>query len=239
MSSCVEEMSADATAYLSVYKNVLFCVYDLGEIRDVNEFQDGLQKEPGVRVCVDQALISVVQPSDLNMWVFGYGSLMGDGWEAGHDCIRRTRAELRGYQRAFNKASVRNWGTKAQPCPTLNIVESKSATCRGIAFEFPEPKAQEIRDYLIEREGKAFALRLLPIFLDDGGAAVAIVPVYEGKNIIAARDHQVLEQMICGARGTDGSGIEYVQRVASELERAGIDDPVVAELAATIAHRSK
>jgi hypothetical protein len=52
VSTCVEEMSADSTAYLSGYKNVLFCVYDLGEIRDVNEFQDGLQKEPGVRVCV-------------------------------------------------------------------------------------------------------------------------------------------------------------------------------------------
>jgi len=52
VSACVEEMSADSTAYLSAYKNVLFCVYDLGEIRDVNEFQDGLQKEPGVRMCV-------------------------------------------------------------------------------------------------------------------------------------------------------------------------------------------
>jgi cation transport protein ChaC len=164
---------------------------------------------------------------------------MGDGWEVGRGCTRRTRAELRGYQRAFNKASVRNWGTEAHPCPTLNIVKAEAATCRGIAFEFPEPKAHNVRDYLIEREGKAFALRPLPIILDDSGAATAMVPVYEGKNIIAPRDLQVLEQMIRGARGTDGSGIEYVQRVASELKRAGIDDPVVAELAARIAHRSK
>lgn len=52
VSKCVEEMSADIPAYLSVYKHLLFCVYDLGEIRDVNEFQDGLQKQAGVRVCV-------------------------------------------------------------------------------------------------------------------------------------------------------------------------------------------
>jgi glutathione-specific gamma-glutamylcyclotransferase len=173
------------------------------------------------------------------MWVFGYGSLMGDGWEVSHGCTRRTRAELRGYQRVFNKASVKNWGTKAHPCPTLNVVKSASGACRGIAFEFPGTNEREVRDYLIEREGKAFPLRIVPIRLDDGSVAEAAVPIYEGKNIIAARDLQVLEQMIRGARGTDGSGIEYVQRVANELKRAGIDDPVVAELAARIAHRSK
>ena len=117
-------------------------------------------------------------------------------------------------------------------------MKSKSATCRGIAFEFPDSKAQEVRDYLIEREGKAFALRTLPILLDDGSVAAAVVPIYEGKNIIAARDLQDLEQMIRVARGTDGSGIEYVQRVARELKRADIDDPVVTELAARIARRS-
>src|SRR5258707_869494 len=109
------------------------------------------------------------------MWVFGYGSLMGDGWEAAHGCIRRTRAEFPGYRRTFNKASVRNWGTKACPCPTLNIVKSGSATCHGVAFEFPEAKAQGVRNYLVEREG-GFDLRSYTVRLDDGSAATAIVP---------------------------------------------------------------
>jgi hypothetical protein len=52
ISPCIEEMSADATAYTSLYNNVLFCVYDNGEIRDVNEFQNGLEKKSGIRVCV-------------------------------------------------------------------------------------------------------------------------------------------------------------------------------------------
>jgi hypothetical protein len=52
ISNCIEEMSADIPAYLSAYKTLLFCVYDLGAIRDVNEFQDGLQRQSGVRVCV-------------------------------------------------------------------------------------------------------------------------------------------------------------------------------------------
>jgi hypothetical protein len=52
ISKCIEEMSADIPSYLSVYKNVLFCVYDLGLIRDVNEFQEGFHKQNGVRICV-------------------------------------------------------------------------------------------------------------------------------------------------------------------------------------------
>lgn len=52
ISQCIEEMSADIPAYLSRYRSVLFCVYDMGEIRDVNEFQEGLQKQRGVRICV-------------------------------------------------------------------------------------------------------------------------------------------------------------------------------------------
>lgn len=51
ISKAVEEMSADIPAYLSAYSNLLFCVYDLGEIRDVHEFQEGLQKQAGVRIC--------------------------------------------------------------------------------------------------------------------------------------------------------------------------------------------
>jgi hypothetical protein len=52
VSLCVEQISADTTAYLSNYTSVLFCIYDLGEIRDINEFQSGLEKQQGVRVLV-------------------------------------------------------------------------------------------------------------------------------------------------------------------------------------------
>lgn len=50
--NCIEEMSADIPANLSAFKNLLFCVCDLGAIRDVNESKEGLQRQSGVRVCV-------------------------------------------------------------------------------------------------------------------------------------------------------------------------------------------
>jgi cation transport protein ChaC len=41
-------------------------------------------------------------------WIFGYGSLMWDGWEEKFGCEERQVAELPGHVRTFNKASVKN-----------------------------------------------------------------------------------------------------------------------------------
>jgi glutathione-specific gamma-glutamylcyclotransferase len=156
--------------------------------------------------------------------------LMGDGWEVSRGCTRRSLANLSGYSRAFNKASVRNWGTKANPCPTLNLVPMPSEICRGVAFEFSDDRTEGIRAYLTEREGKAFGLRSLPIQLDDGSQVEAIVPIYEGKNIISVNDAAELKRLTVRAWGTNGSGIEYVTGVARVLAAAGVVDPVVTNL---------
>lgn len=70
------------------------------------------------------------------MWVFGYGSLMGDKWEDKFGCARRCIAVLRGYRRTFNKASTKNWGTKETPCPTLNLEKADDGECTGIGLNF-------------------------------------------------------------------------------------------------------
>jgi glutathione-specific gamma-glutamylcyclotransferase len=44
------------------------------------------------------------------MWVFGYGSLMWDGWEQKLGGTHVERTVLADYRRSFNKNSTRNWG---------------------------------------------------------------------------------------------------------------------------------
>ena len=156
---------------------------------------------------------------------------MWDGWEAGLGCTRRMPVDLPGYRRAFNKLSVSNWGTKTDPCPTLNLVESANDTCQGIAFEFPADRADQVRAYLIAREGRGFLLRPLCIHLDRGDRVEALVPLYEGKNIFVSNDVNKLVRMVARAKGSKGSGADYVQGVARELARVGVEDLVVAELA--------
>lgn len=105
-----------------------------------------------------------------------------------------------------------------------------SEICHGVAFEFSEDRTEGIRAYLMEREGKAFALHSLSIQLDEGSNVEALVPIYEGKNIITVNDAAELKRLIVRARGTNGSGIEYVTGVARELARAGVVDPIVTKL---------
>ncbi len=164
------------------------------------------------------------------MWVFGYGSLMWDEWEAARGCTRRSLAALWGYRRMFNKASVKNWGTKTSPCPTLNVAAAHGATCQGIAFEFPDNRTFEILDYLKDREGKGFALRAMPVRLESGDEVFAFVPVYEGPNVINDKTVAEVASLVTVAAGTEGTCIAYVRRIAEKLAELGIDDPAVSEL---------
>lgn len=164
------------------------------------------------------------------MWVFGYGSLMWDGWEKPRRCIRSAPALARGCARVFNKASIRNWGTQHRPCPTLNLVKSEHAECRGLAFEFPDSSTNEIIKYLEKREGRGFVLRRLEIELDTGEKVDAIVPIYEGNNLVRAEGLDQLAEMALQASGQDGLCVNYVKRIRERLAALAIEDPAVDEL---------
>jgi len=163
------------------------------------------------------------------MWVFGYGSLMWDGWETQYGCTRRVLADLPGYCRVFNKASVKNWGTKSAPCPTLNISKVADGVCRGVVFEFPNDQKQKLLAYLADREGKTFQLREVTVQLDGHTGISALVPFYEGKNVIVGKTLEEAASMVAPASGTCGSCLAYIRGIAEKLSELGIHDPVVAE----------
>ena len=173
------------------------------------------------------------------MWVFTYGSLMFEGWERAGGYAVRTKAELQGYSRVFNKASLRNWGTRQFPCPTLNLIRSPSLSCWGIAFQFRDERAKEAIAYLKEREGKGFTFPALPIRLDDGATAQAITSIYEGGNTIPTGDSSQIARMVMNAKGTSGPCKDYVQRVAEQLRLLQIDDPVVTAFSNALAGPGK
>lgn len=163
------------------------------------------------------------------MWVFAYGSLMNDNWEKAHGCLRRVHATLTGFSRSFDKASVKNWGTKEHKAPTLRIVSS-NASCRGVAFQFPEERRPTVLSYLGKREGPTFPLKELSVTLEGGDKVIALVPIYEGRNIIPEKDLSKIAAMAIKAVGTDGSGVDYVRNIAEQVRASGVDDPVVADL---------
>jgi cation transport protein ChaC len=164
------------------------------------------------------------------MWVFGYGSLIWDHWETELGCLRRVHSELPGYVRSFNKASVKNWGTKTNRGPTLNLVPDIGRSCRGIAFEFPDSTRTDVLDYLAEREGKNFRLSEHRILLEGGGRTWAIVPIYFGKNLIAESSIEERARMVLAASGDNGACYDYVENIAEKLAELGIEDAAVTDL---------
>jgi cation transport protein ChaC len=163
------------------------------------------------------------------MWIFGYGSLMSDGWEERFGCVRRSTAELLGYRRTFNKASTKNRGSSEVPCPTLNLEKVEGGVCKGIAFNFPPTRDAVVREYLAKREGKEFPLEVVTIRVDDGSEVQAYVPIYHGKNIVAGGAQQKAV-MVTRAEGTKGSCRNYVKDTAELLAKLGIEDSAVSEL---------
>lgn len=163
------------------------------------------------------------------MWVFGYGSLAWDNWSDRFGCLRRVTGELPGFRRSFDKGSVRNWGSKDNPCPTLNLAADPSRSCKGVAFEFPEARRNEVIAYLREREGKGFGLQPVEIRLESGDRVTAVAPIYSGKNLLSGRSPAELTAMARTAEGADGKCIDYAKNIATKLAELGIDDPEVAE----------
>jgi benzoate-CoA ligase len=161
------------------------------------------------------------------IWVFGYGSLMWDGWEADWGCVRREIADLTGYRRTFNKPSTWYWGTKTSSCPTLNIQLDANSICRGTAFEFPA-KANDIVSYLSKREGEGFVLKKLEVIIAGSDHKVtALVPIYERQNTVSFASPKDFANVVHAARGQKGSCADYINGIARKLRELGIEDAVV------------
>lgn len=164
------------------------------------------------------------------MWLFGYGSLMWDGWETRYGCVRREHAVAHEHRRVFNKKSLERWGTHTQPGLTLNLAHASEdgSPCRGIAFEFPDPHQAEIEAYLSERETCAateIAVRL------PGETITARTYIYEGPRLVEADlPLHARAAMVLLAEGVAGSSYDYVRNVRNHLEALGVTDPAVDEL---------
>jgi cation transport protein ChaC len=159
------------------------------------------------------------------MWVFGYGSLMWDGWEKQFDCREVVLATVQGYGRAFNKASVERWGTKLNPGPTLNLISGVDLNCTGSAFSFSEGNVTAVLVYLRKREG-GFDFPTVQANLADGRTVEAITPVYAGKNLIVGQTPERVAEMIVAAKG-GGNCVDYVRNIAAKLVALGIEDQAV------------
>ena len=170
------------------------------------------------------------------MWIFGYGSLMWDGWEKKFDGRKYDKVILKNFQRDFNKKSTSNWGTTEVPGPTLGLERVLDSECVGSAFEFSNDKEKTVLAYLEKREGPSFELRKLEISLSDNRCVQAFVPVNRkaARTYIGDTSLEQRAEMAKNAIGANGSCIDYVANIRNKLTELGIKDTNVEDFWQTI-----
>ena len=55
----------------------------------------------------------------------------------------------------------------------------------------------------------------------------ALIPLYNGHNVIERKTTEELAAMVLAASGTDGTCLSYVSGIADKLSALGINDPAV------------
>ena len=186
-------------------------------------------------------------PTDVDLWVFGYGSLM---WRPGFDFVERVPARLigeqrapasiEGYHRALCIASHRHRGTPERPGLVLGLDEGGS--CQGIAFRVEAAKAADVLAYLRERElvTHVYLERLLPVRLGDGRnvQALAYVADQAHRQYVGTLPPEETLERVRGSVGAAGPNPDYVLNTARELEKLGVTDPTLAWLATALVVRT-
>ncbi|HEY6655300.1 MAG TPA: gamma-glutamylcyclotransferase [Methyloceanibacter sp.] len=167
------------------------------------------------------------------LWVFGYGSLM---WRPGFPFAESAPALLKGAHRALCVYSVVHRGTHAQPGLVLGL--DRGGGCRGVAFRVASGAETDTLAYLREREQvtDVYVEAVRPIRLLDGSGRVlkALTYLVDRNHAQYAGDLSLEEQlrMVRGGKGQAGGNVEYVMKTLRHLEETGVQDPLLASIAA-------
>lgn len=173
---------------------------------------------------------------DLQLWVFGYGSLI---WQPGFEVLERRPARLTGYRRGFVLRSVHHRGTEASPGLVLGLDWAPGAGVTGMAFRICPTLDRDVRAYLTRRElvTRAYFEVTLTVRPLDGGAPIAALAyIVDRTHAQYAGGLDLDEQAAIIARsvGASGTNWDYLYSTAAHMDALGIEDPDLADLAARV-----
>ncbi|GLK80235.1 gamma-glutamylcyclotransferase [Methylopila turkensis] len=173
-------------------------------------------------------------PTDVDLWVFAYGSLM---WRPGFEHAEQQPATIDGYHRSLCIASHRHRGTPERPGLVLGLDEGGS--CEGVAFRVQVPFVADALAHLRERElvSRVYHEVQLPTRLADGRVVRAVTYVADPRHPQYVGDLPPEETLRWVRRGVGAAGPnpDYVLNTVRELEKLGVTDPTLAWLAAALA----
>lgn len=162
----------------------------------------------------------------MELWVFGYGSLI---WDPGFVPAERQLARLEGYRRSFCMTSIHYRGSAEAPGLVLALEKQEGALCQGVAFRVRREESAEVLALLRAREliSSAYDEQMLKVTLSDGRevAAVAYVIVPGHVQHCGGLSLEEQAQIIARAAGERGPNRDYLHRTAQHLAELSLRDP--------------
>jgi cation transport regulator ChaC len=169
---------------------------------------------------------------DDGLWIFGYGSLV---WRPAFEHLERRSARLPGWSRRFWQGSPDHRGVPGEPGRVVTLVRDSQAVCWGMAFRVAADRTPDLLHALDLRESGGFVRIHVTVRLDGAGrtdvSAVTYVAEAGNPNYLGPAPPAEMVEQIRRARGTSGTNLEYVLRLAEALRALAAEDEHVFELA--------
>jgi cation transport protein ChaC len=176
--------------------------------------------------------LSDAEPSDADLWVFGYGSLM---WRPGFAFTEQVPARLIGEHRALCVYSFDHRGTPEKPGLVLGL--DRGGACRGIAFRVEAQHRLETIDYLRAREQTTNVYRevMRSVWLENETRerVSALTYVVDRGHVQYAGRLSLAEQLrhVREGHGRSGNNRDYVLATVKSIEAQGFRDAQLHQLA--------
>jgi cation transport protein ChaC len=176
--------------------------------------------------------LSDAEPSDADLWVFGYGSLM---WRPGFAFTEQVPARLIGEHRALCVYSFDHRGTPEKPGLVLGL--DRGGACRGIAFRVEAQHRLATIDYLRAREQTTNVYRevMRSVWLDNEARerVSALTYVVDRGHVQYAGRLSLAEQLrhVREGHGRSGNNRDYVLATVKSIEAQGFRDAQLHQLA--------
>lgn len=185
---------------------------------------------------IDQSLkeTMALRPTNHDVWVFAYGSLM---WNPISRYDERVIATLHGWHRSFSLRAVAGRGTPERPGRMLSLEPGGST--EGVVLRIPEATLDDEMRILWIREmvTGAYAPTWAPVTFRSGEEGYAVVFVADPLHAHYEADTRPasIAPLIAAASGMFGSNTEYVFKLQRALAECEMEDAYIDELAAELA----
>jgi cation transport protein ChaC len=171
-----------------------------------------------------------VRPDDGPVWLFGYGSLI---WNPTIHYVESRFARVEGWQRSFCLCTPIGRGTPENPGLVLALDEG--GLCDGIAFRLEDAVLEEELSLIWRREmiTGAYIPHWVPLRDAEGsvyGQGIAFTVNRAASQYADLPEAEVVRRLAT-ATGALGSAADYLFQTREGLQRLGIHDALVEDLA--------